>query len=89
MSRLSILGTALLTMALVTGSVQEANSQVVRYVARPVVVARYPYYYRSYYPAYPYYGRWYPGSYQNLYGNYGAYYVAPPIWTGGYVYPYW
>lgn len=40
-------------------------------------------------PNYSYYGGWYPGSYGNIYGNYGSYHVMTPYWNGGYRYRYW
>jgi hypothetical protein len=86
MKNIGLLAAALLITCLTVGNADKANAQSVYYVSRPVIVrSAYPYYY----PDYTYYGGWYPGSYQNNYGNYGAYHVMTPVWTGGYRYRYW
>ncbi len=82
MRMLSLIGAALLVAGILVGEASQANAQGYYYVQRPVV---YPYAV----PTYSYYGGWYPGSYQNLYGNYGYYHVMTPYWNGGYRYRYW
>lgn len=87
MKNFGLLAATLLVAAVLGGSANRAEAQVVYYTARPVAV--YPVY-RPYYatPTYSYYGGWYPGSYMNNYGNYGAYHVMTPYWNGGYRYRY-
>ena len=79
----SLIGAALLVAVVLIGDANKADAQVY-YVSRPVIYDAYPYAY----PTYTYYGGWYPGSYQNNYGNYGAYHVMTPVWNGGYRYRY-
>ncbi|TWU21261.1 hypothetical protein [Bythopirellula polymerisocia] len=80
MKSLGLFGAALLVGGLLLGEANDASAQGYYYARRPVA---YPV------PSYSYYGGWYPGSYQNLYGNYGSYHVMTPYWNGGYRYRYW
>jgi hypothetical protein len=85
MRSLGIIAAFLMSVGFLWSSSKEASAQIY-YVSRPVVYrAAYP----VAYPTYSYYGGWYPGSYMNNYGNYGAYHVMSPVWTGGYTYRYW
>ena len=79
MRSLSLFSAALLVAVVLIGDASKADAQVY-YVSRPVIY--------NAYPTYSYYGGWYPGSYQNNYGNYGAYHVMTPVWNGGYRYRY-
>jgi hypothetical protein len=80
MKTIGLLAAALLMTAVLSGTASKADAQVVYYTGRPVVVYR-PYY--SYpVPTYSYYGGWHQGSYMNNYGNFGAYHVMDPVWTG-------
>jgi len=87
MKSIGLVAALLLASVVLATDARQAEAQVVYYTARPVAV--YPVY-RPYYPTpvYTYYGGWYPGSYMNNYGNYGAYHVMTPVWTGGYRYRY-
>lgn len=92
MRSIRICSLAFLMVVLFAAAAEKSNAQVVYYTSRPVVVSR-PVVigpgYGHYHPTYSYYGGWYPGSYQNMYGNYGSYHVMQPYWTGGYTYRYW
>lgn len=86
MKSLGLFGAACLVACVLVGNARQADAQGVYYVSRPVVYGGgYPYYS----PSVSYYGGWYPGSYQNNYGNYGSYHVMTPYWNGGYRYRYW
>ncbi len=85
MRNLSFFGAAILLACLLIG---DANAQGVYYARRPIYPYAVPY--NSYpVPSYSYYGGWYPGSYGNIYGNYGSYHVMTPYWNGGYRYRSW
>ncbi len=85
MRSLGFFGAVILIVGGLLGGSNEANAQIIYRTARPLYYGG-PAYYS---PSYSYYGGWYPGSYQNNYGNYGAYHVMTPVWTGGYRYRYW